>query len=50
MLIQGNNGPEGSTAMRLLVAIMGAVIGYLLRPVPPTTGVEEALRDHMSTW
>ena len=50
MLAQGGNGQEKSAAMRLLVAIIGAVIGYLFRPAPPLTEAEEVLRDHMNTW
>jgi hypothetical protein len=39
-----------SAAMRLLVAIVGAVIGYLFRPAPPMTDAEAELREHMIAW
>jgi hypothetical protein len=50
ILVQGKSGPEWSAAMRLLVAIIDAVIGYLLRPTPPATEAEEELYEHMSSW
>jgi hypothetical protein len=50
MLVQGKGGPEWSAAMRLLVAIIDAVIGYLLRPTPPVAEAEEELYEHMSSW